>query len=62
MTSDLKSVPPYPFFCLISIYFACCFKINYRVLISKYHSFQKTIMDWDEHYIKQCYVAFEILD
>ena len=32
----------YLFFCLISTYFACCFKINYRVIISKYHFFQKT--------------------
>lgn len=34
---DLKSVPPYSF-CPISIYFAYCSEINYRVLISNYHS------------------------
>lgn len=35
---NLNSVPPYSFFCPISIYFAYCSEINYRVLISNYHS------------------------
>lgn len=43
-TSNWKSVPSHPFFCLISTYFAYCFENNYRLLISKSHCpFRKPI-------------------
>lgn len=50
MTSNLKSVPSYPLFCLISTYFAYCFETVF--FFKKSLSFQKTNMDWNEYYIK----------
>lgn len=62
---NLKSVPPYSFFCPISIYFAYCSEINYRVLISNYHSPSRILIQaGSEPYIKitDHAAAFGILD